>query len=164
MGVLDLFFFSSRLFSAIGSQWAVLLGSFQALGLFLYWPVSRCAKSKGKVHWQVRGGGGGCGWSLRGQGGVVQGGHWGWGVRLRECDGGVLDYTYVVRTWFSSRLRESNLKTNNFGVTSVGCLASSLIFIKNEAWLNKNWWIHSIDSVDCTFRLHVDGHSFCKCQ
>ena len=25
------------------------------MGLFLYWPVSRCAKSKGKVHWQVRG-------------------------------------------------------------------------------------------------------------
>ena len=38
----DLFFFPSRLFAAIGSQWAVLLGSFQALGLFLYWPVSRC--------------------------------------------------------------------------------------------------------------------------
>ena len=41
------------------------MGSFQALGLFLYWPVSRCAKSKGKVHGQVSGGGGetagGCG-------------------------------------------------------------------------------------------------------
>ena len=82
------FFFSSRLFAAIGSQWAVLLGSFQALGLFLYWPVSRCAKFKGKVHWQVRGGGGGGGWRLRGQG-VVQGGHWRWGVRPRGCDGGL---------------------------------------------------------------------------
>ena len=40
------FFFSSRLFAAIRSQGAVLLVSFQALGLFLYWPVSRCAKSK----------------------------------------------------------------------------------------------------------------------
>ena len=53
------FFFPSRLFAAIGSQWAVLLASFQAFGLFLYWPVSRCAKSKGKVHWQVAGGVGG---------------------------------------------------------------------------------------------------------
>ena len=41
-------FFSSRLFATIGSQGAVLLVSFQALGLFLYWPVSRCAKSKAK--------------------------------------------------------------------------------------------------------------------
>ena len=40
------FFFSSRLFAAIRSQGAVLLVSFQALGLFLYWPISRCAKSK----------------------------------------------------------------------------------------------------------------------
>ena len=45
-------FFSSRLLAAIRSQGAVLLVSFQALGLFLYWPVSRCAKSKGKVQAQ----------------------------------------------------------------------------------------------------------------
>ena len=44
------FFFSHAFFPAIRSLRAVLLGSFQALGLFLYWPVSRCAKSKGKVH------------------------------------------------------------------------------------------------------------------
>ena len=42
----NIFFFSSRLFAAIRSQGAVLLVSFQALGLFVYWPVSRCAKSK----------------------------------------------------------------------------------------------------------------------
>ena len=41
-------FFPSRLFSAMGSQGAVLLVSFQALGLFLCWPVSRCAKSRAK--------------------------------------------------------------------------------------------------------------------
>ena len=40
------FFFSSRLFAAIRSQGAVLLVSFQALELLLYWPVYRCAKSK----------------------------------------------------------------------------------------------------------------------
>ena len=47
-----IFFYPSRLFAAIRSQGAVLLVSFQALGLFLYWPVSRCAKSKGKVQTQ----------------------------------------------------------------------------------------------------------------
>ena len=47
-GFLFFLFFPSRLFAAIGSQGAVLLVSFQALGLFLYWPVSRCAKSKAK--------------------------------------------------------------------------------------------------------------------
>ena len=46
------FIFFSRLFAAIRSQGAVLQVSFQALGLFLYWPVSRCAKSKGKVQTQ----------------------------------------------------------------------------------------------------------------
>ena len=43
-----IFFFSSRLFAAIRSLRAVLLGSFQALGRPLHWPVSRCAKSKAK--------------------------------------------------------------------------------------------------------------------
>ena len=38
------FFFSSRPFAAIRFQGTVLLVSFQALGLFLYWPVSRCAR------------------------------------------------------------------------------------------------------------------------
>ena len=42
----DDIFFSSRLFAAIRSQGAVLLVSFQALELLLYWPVYRCAKSK----------------------------------------------------------------------------------------------------------------------
>ena len=41
-----------RLFAAVRTQGAVLLVSFQALELFLYWPVSRCAKSKGKVQTQ----------------------------------------------------------------------------------------------------------------
>ena len=45
-GTMVFCFFSSRLFAAIRSQGAVLLVSFQALGRFLYWPVSRCAKSK----------------------------------------------------------------------------------------------------------------------
>ena len=41
-------FFLHAFFSAIRSQRTVLLGSFQALGLFLYWPVSRSAIPKAK--------------------------------------------------------------------------------------------------------------------
>ena len=40
------FFFLTPLFAAIRSQGAVLLVSFQAVELLLYWPVYRCAKSK----------------------------------------------------------------------------------------------------------------------
>ena len=43
--------------------------------LFLNWPVSRCAESKGKVHWQVRGVGGEAAGVCEVRGGVVQGGH-----------------------------------------------------------------------------------------
>ena len=46
---LTLRFFFSHLFAAIRSQGTVFLVRFQALGLFLYWSVSRSAKSKGKV-------------------------------------------------------------------------------------------------------------------
>ena len=71
---MNVFFFPPRLFAAARTQGAVLLVSFQALELFLYWPVSRCAKSKDKVQtpspltnqggWRRRlgsaGSGGGC--------------------------------------------------------------------------------------------------------
>ena len=131
------FFFPSRLFSAIGSQWAVLLGSFQALGLFLYWPVSRCAKSKGKVHWPVRGGGGGGDWSLRGQGGVVQGGHWGWGVRLRDCDGGL-----GLRKW---GWRQMLLTLHVWGKRSIWRWGKrwrpgATVLACRALWLGRGWW------------------------
>ena len=64
--LLDIGFFII-FFAAIGSRGAVLLVSFQALGLFLYWRASRCAKSKAKSIL--------VGWGLWGLGGVVRGGH-----------------------------------------------------------------------------------------
>ena len=115
-------FFSSRLFAAIGSQGAVLLVGFQALGLFVYWPVSRCACGREGVRsrpsctvlegdWQARAGS--CV-----KGGIAER----WTVSVMVVVGGEIFEQQAGRKGGSCRMGEESCPTGNEGRAAGGCL------------------------------------------